>query len=154
MPRTIKVQVDTSPSDGGPSGLGVLVHDAMESHDTSGRQFLFELIQDAVRKTCGTTIESTYHQGRALFGMWDTQFVIPTESHTEANRRALHAELARIYELHQDKVQGFRLVWEGDRQQAMVDDAADAVRRFGEAKFNLGKQYFSHLTESNDDESE
>jgi len=129
-----------------------LLHDATEAEDTSGRQFLFELLEGAVRKVCGHNVDSEYDRGRAMFGIWNTQFLIPTESHTEENRRALQTELGRIYHAHKDIVRGFRLVWEGDRQDAMVDDTAAAMKRFGDVKFNLGKQFFSHLREPDSDD--
>src|SRR3954454_6799279 len=107
MPRRIRIQVDTSPLDTGPLGIGVLLHDATEAEDTSGRQFLFELLEGAVRKVCGHNVDSEYDRGRAMFGIWNTQFLIPTESHTEENRRALQTELGRIYHAHKDIVRGF-----------------------------------------------
>lgn len=151
MARTIKVQVDTSPANPGPFGILTNVHDAIEANDTSGREAIFQMVLAAVKKACGEVIESDYETDRALFGIWATRFRIQNDAHTDTNRRLLHAALTQIYNANQDSIQGFNIVWEGDRQNSMVDDALASIKRFGTTSFNIDSDRFSHLQDDEPD---
>jgi hypothetical protein len=142
MPRKIVVQVDTS-SEG--NAIDVIVHDAVEQFDISRREVIFRRILDAVKRACGTVIESGYDTERSLFGIWNTWFIIPSEAHNDQNRKHLHNDLAQIYRANSRIVRGFRLVWEGDRQDRMVGEIEVAISRFGEASFNLDPEFLKHL---------